>query len=126
MTAHPDVLAALNDAHSKELTASKQFHLQEHEFKDGDRRIPKLARWFDRRHKEASEREHDVRKTAMAHGATLVPKFGDTSYSDEPGEALEKACKTLDGLAAAHERVDVMTRKAGNETDDETRTDRKT
>ncbi len=119
MTAHPDVLAALNDAHSAELTASKQFHLQEHEFKEGKRKIPKLAKWFDRRHKEASEREHDVRKTTIAHGGTLEPKFGDTSYTDDPGEALEKACKTLDGLSAAHEAVDAATRKAGKAEEDD-------
>jgi len=105
MTTHPDVLSALHDAHNAEATASEQFHLQEHEFKRGERRIPKLAKWFDKRQREAADRQHDVRNTIMAHGGTVKTELGDVSYSSEPGKALEKACKTLDGLAAAHQGV---------------------
>ncbi len=105
MTAHPDVLSALNDAHSAEATAAEKFHLQEHELKKGERRIPKLAKWFDKRQRESADRQHDVRNTIMQHGGTVKTQLGDVSYSSDPGDALEGACKTLDGLAAAHQGV---------------------
>ncbi len=123
MTAHPDVLAALNDAHSAEATAAEQFHLQEHEFKRGERRLPKLAKWFDKRQREAADRQHDVRNTIMAHGGTVKPQFGDVSYSSDPGEALEGTCKTLDRLAAAHQGVhEAVHKRLKSDDEDEDKT----
>jgi len=102
MSANPDVLSALQSAHDAEATASEKFHKQEHAFKQGDRSMPKLAKWFDKRHKEAYQRQHDLRGHMMRLGGTVETNLGDTSYSDDPGEALEGACKTLDGLSNAY------------------------
>ncbi len=105
MKAHPDVLSALQSAHDAEATASEKFHKQEHTFKQGSRAIPKLAKWFDKRHKEAYARQHDMRNYMMRLGGNVETNLGDTSYSDDPGEALKGACKTLDGLSDAYNDV---------------------
>ncbi len=105
MSAHPDVLSALQTAHDLEATASERFHKQEHAFKQGERKMPKLAKWFDKRHKEAYGRQHDLRNHMMRNGGTVETNLGDTSYSDDPGEALKGACKTLDGLSDAYNGV---------------------
>ncbi len=105
MATHPDVLSALQSAHDAEATASEKFHKQEHAFKQGEKHIPKLAKWFDKRHKEAYARQHDLRGHMMRLGGTVETNLGDTSYSDDPGEALKGACKTLDGLSDAYSDV---------------------
>ncbi len=102
MSTHPDVLTALQSAHDEEATASERFHKQEHAFKQGEKHIPKLAKWFDKRHKEAYQRQHDLRGHIMRLGGNVETNLGDTSYSDEPGAALKGACKTLDGLSSAY------------------------
>ncbi len=105
MSLHPDVSKALQSAHDAEATASEKFHKQEHAFKQGERHIPKLAKWFDKRHKEAYARQHDLRGHIMRNGGTVETNLGDTSYSNEPGEALKGACETLDGLTDAYSDV---------------------
>ncbi len=114
MPTHPDVLAALQVAHDAEATASERFHKQEHAFKEGEKHIPKLARWFDRRHKEAADRQHDIRNHMMRAGGTVETNLGDTSYSDEPAGALKSACKTLDGLIAAHHGIQEAAEEHGD------------
>jgi ferritin len=112
MNAHPDVIKALNDAHNAEHSAYTRWHDQEHTFRQGDRKLPKLAKWFDKRNHEAKDREHDVRNTILKHGGTIERKLGDTKVSDDPEEALDMACKTIDGLAAAHQKVHEAVSKA--------------
>jgi hypothetical protein len=115
----PEVLSALQDAHDAEATASEMWHKQEHAFKQGMHRIPKLGKWFDKRHKEAYARQHDLRATIMTHGGVVDTNLGDTSYSDDPGEALKTACKTLDGLAACHQKINDVTRDAAQASGDD-------
>jgi hypothetical protein len=112
MDAHPDVIKALNDAHNAEHSAGVKWHDQEHTFRQGDRKIPGLAHWFDKRNHEAFDREHDIRNTILKHGGEITRKLGDTKVSDDPGESLEMACKTIDGLAAAHQGVHEAIAKA--------------
>src|SRR5271166_49638 len=119
MTAHPDVLSALQTAHNAEATASEKFHKQEHAFENAGRKIPKLAKWFDKRHKESYQRQHQLRNTIMEHGGTVDTELGDTSYSEEPGEALKKACTTIDGLAVAHQAVHDSVKDAEGTSSDE-------
>lgn len=105
MKLHPEVLAALQSAHDAEATASEMWHKQEHAFKQGEHRIPKLAKWFDRRHKEAANRQHAIRGHMMRFGGTVETNLGDTSYSDDPAGALKIACDTLDGLIEAYQGI---------------------
>jgi hypothetical protein len=112
MDAHPDVIRALNDAHNAEHSAGVKWHDQEHTFRQGDRKLPKLAKWFDRRNHEAFDREHDIRNTLLKHGGEITRKLGDTEVSDDPDKALKMACDTIDGLAAAHQSVHEAVSKA--------------
>ena len=111
MALHPDVAAALQDAHNLEATTSEAFHKQEHAFKDTPQKLSKLGKWFDRRHKEAYGRQHDIRKHLMRHGETVDTNLGDTSYSTDPGEALEMACDRLDKLRDAHSAIQAAARE---------------
>jgi hypothetical protein len=82
-------------------------------------KLPKLAKWFHKRHQEAYDRQHDLRGTIMEYGGKIATKLGDVSYSDDPKEALEKACETLDGLAAAHQAVHDTTKDVMKDMDGE-------
>ena len=118
MQAHPDVLKALSDVHNAEATASEKWHKQEHEFKEGDSKIPKLGEFFDKLHKKAFKRQHKLRNTLIKHGGDVDTKLGDTSYSDDPGEALKSAHATLTDLMAKHQAVNEVTRDAADATKD--------
>jgi hypothetical protein len=116
----PDVVAALQAAHNLEATNSERWHKQEHAFKQGKGRYPKLGRWFDRRHKEAYARQHDLRCTLMSMDQDVPTEIGDTSYTDDPGKAFADACESIDALAAAHQRINDVTREAAKNDDDDT------
>jgi hypothetical protein len=117
MAADPAVLAALQAAHNLEATASEKWHKQEHEWKQGRRQSPKLGKWFDRRHKEAYERQHDLRNVMIREGGTVETELGDTSYTDDPAAAFTAACDLLDELAAAHEDVAAALKAARKQSD---------
>ncbi len=114
MPTHPEVMSALQKAHDAEASASEKFHKQEHAFTDGDRKVPKLAKWFEKRHEEAADRQHDLRGHMMRAGGEVKTMLGDTSYSQDPGEALKSACKTLDGLSAAYRGIHDASEKHGD------------
>jgi hypothetical protein len=114
MAADEALLSALQEAHDLEATASELWHKQEHAFKVGPLRIKRLAKWFDRRHKEAYDRQHDLRRHIMRLGGTVETNLGGTGYSNDPGEALETACDVLDDLKDAHEAVRDAAKKAGD------------
>jgi bacterioferritin (cytochrome b1) len=114
MATDPDVLAALQAAHNLEATASEKWHKQEHAFKDGQSRYPKLGRWFDRRHKEAYQRQHDIRKRIMRLGGTVETELGDTSYTDDVEDAFTAACDLLDELTEAWRAVRDAAKAAGD------------
>ncbi len=118
MPLHPDVSAALQQAHDAEATASEKFHKQEHVFTDGPGDLPKLGKFFDKLHKKAYKRQHKLRNTLLRHGEDVDTNVGDTSHTEDPGEALTNARKTLGGLMAAHQAVNDATRDAAKETDD--------
>ncbi len=105
MSLHPDVRSALQSAHDLEATASEQWHKQEHNFKQGDRSIPKLAKLFDKLHKGAYGRQHDLRNHMMKQGNVVETNLGDTSYEDDPAAALKSASKTLGKLNDAHRNI---------------------
>jgi bacterioferritin (cytochrome b1) len=105
MAADPDVLAALQATHDLEATASEKWHKQEHQFKNAGAKYPKLGKWFDRRHKEAYERQHDLRKRIMKLGGTVDTNLGDTSYSDDVATAFDQACDLLDRLSDSYRGI---------------------
>lgn len=114
MAADQALLDALQAAHDIDATASEKWHKQEHQWKQGKGRYPKLARWFDRRHKEAFARQHDCRAQIMRLGGTVETKLGDTSYTDDPEKAFKTACNLLDDIRDAYQAV----RDAAKEADD--------
>jgi chromosome segregation ATPase len=114
MSTDPALLAALQAAHNLEATASEMWHKQEHQFKNALTRYPKLGKWFDRRHKEAYQRQHDIRKHMMRLGGIVDTELGDTSYTDDVKQALQQACKSIDELSAAHEAVNQAAKAAGD------------
>jgi len=118
MPLHPDVSAALQSAHDAEATASEQWHKQEHVFTDGPGDLPKLGKFLDKLHKKAYKRQHKLRNTLLKHGEDVETNVGDTEHTEDPGEALASARKTLSGLLAAHQAVNDATRDAAKETDD--------
>jgi hypothetical protein len=120
MQTHDDVLAALQSAHDAEATASAAWHKQEHEFKAGPGKYPKLGKWFDRRHKEAADREHDLRRHIQKLGGKVETNLGDTSYwqhkdvkTDEGMKALfNETADTLESLHDKHAAVYAAAEKA--------------
>lgn len=118
MATDPDLMAALQGTHDLEATASERWHKQEHEFKCGKRRVPKLGRWFDRRHKEAYERQHALRNAIIQLGGTVTTTLGDTSYTPDPRQAFEDACELIDQLAASHQDVEDAIKAAVKAADD--------
>jgi len=110
----PNVESALQAAHDLEATASEKWHKQEHQFKSGLTRYPALGKWFDRRHKEAEARKHDIRKWMISNGSEVDTNLGDTGYTDKPMEAFEAACDLLDELTDAYGAIHV----AAGEADD--------
>jgi|GEM_PF-1883211 len=120
MNVDPAVIEALQEAHNLESTASEKWHKQEHQWKQGKGRYPKLGKWFDRRHKEAHCRQHDLRDVMVRIDAYVETDLGDTSYTDDPAEALSQAVELLEQLAAAHQVVNDVTRDAAKESDDNT------
>jgi hypothetical protein len=114
MNADAAVIAALQAAHDLEATASEKWHKQEHQWKNGETKYPKLGKYFDRRHKEAYQRQHDLRKHMMRLGATVDTTLGDTGYTDDVKEAFTDACGLLDKLSEAHEAVRVAAKEAGD------------
>jgi ferritin len=108
------VLAALQAAHNLEATASETWHKQEHLFKNSVHRYPKLGKFFDRRHKEAYQRQHDLRKHMMRMGGTVATELGDTSYTDDARQALYDACVRLADLAGAYESIRDAAKDAGD------------
>jgi ferritin-like metal-binding protein YciE len=108
------VVAALQAAHNLEATASEKWHKQEHLFKNSSHRYPKLGKFFDRRHKEAYQRQHDIRKHMMRMGETVETELGDTSYTDDAGMALSDACVRLGDLANAYEVIRDAAKEAGD------------
>lgn len=99
------VIGALQNAHDLEATASEKWHKQEHQFKQGLGKYPKLAKWFDRRHKEAAGRQHDLRKRIMRLDGTVETNLGDTGYTDDVADAFTSACDLLDELDIAYRQV---------------------
>ncbi len=118
MPLHAAVSAALQSAHDAEATASEQWHKQEHVFTDGPGDLPKLGCFFDKLHKKAYKRQHKLRNTLLRHGHDVETNLGDTDHTEEPGEALTAARRTLGGLMAAHQAVNDATRDAAKEADD--------
>jgi hypothetical protein len=120
MQADPDVIDALQTAHDLEATASEKWHKQEHAWKDGPVCYHGLKRFFDRRHKEAFARQHDLRSCLMGLGAVVDTNLGDTSYSADPADALSSALDAIDELLAAHQAINDTTRDAAKAADDDT------
>jgi hypothetical protein len=108
------VIEALQEAHNLEATASEKWHKQEHQFKDALSKYPKLGKYFDRRHKEAYERQHDLRKHMMRLGATVDTKLGDTSYTADVKQAFNDACNLLDDLCACYKMILKAAKDAGD------------
>ena len=113
MSADPAVLQALQAAHNLEATASEKWHKQEHCFKVTLKHYPGLGCFFDRRHKEAYCRQHDLRKHMMNLKATVETELGDTSYTEDVEQAFTDACDLLDKLMDAYRDI----RKAAKEWD---------
>lgn len=114
MPLDPDVLAALQAAHDAEATASEKWHKQEHQFKEGEGKYPKLKKWFHRRHREAYCRQHDLRCWMIKQGGTVDTNLGDTSYSNDPEKAFSDACDTLDGLSDRYRDLLKAAKDAGD------------
>jgi bacterioferritin (cytochrome b1) len=110
----PEVLGALQVTHDLEATASEKWHKQEHAFKNTLKKYPGLKRFFDRRHKEAYCRQHDLRKQMMRIGGSVETNLGDTSYTEDPQEAFEVACNLLDKLMAAYQVIRDTAKEAGD------------
>ena len=117
MNVNPAVVMALQAAHDLEATASEKWHKQEHQWKQGRGKYPGLGRWFDRRHKEAYCRQHDLRSVMIGQDIYVETDLGDTSYTDSPGEAIDQAIELLGKLAAAHQVVNDVTRDAAKESE---------
>jgi hypothetical protein len=120
MNVDPTVVEALQTAHDLEATASEKWHKQEHQWKQGRGKYPGLARWFDRRHKEAFCRQHDLRSVMIGQDLYVGTDLGDTSYTDSPREAIDQAVDLLEELAAAHQVINDVTREAAKETENDT------
>jgi hypothetical protein len=105
--------AALQAAHNLEATASEKWHKQEHQFKDGETQYPKLGKWFDRAHKAAYDRQHDLRKQMMRFGYYVETELGATDYTEDAKEAFEQACDLLDELMDAHLAVSAAAKAVG-------------
>jgi len=118
----PATLAALQVAHDAEATASERWHKQEHEFKVGIRKYPKLASWFDRRHREAALRQHELRRHIQRLGAKVGTALGDTSYytardlktPEDMKNLFTDAATSLEGLHDRHAAVYDAAEKAGD------------
>jgi hypothetical protein len=118
----PAVLAALQVAHDANATLSEKWHKQEHEFKVGLKKYPKLGKWFDRRHKEANDRQHELRRHIQRNGGKVGTALGDTSYytardlkSPEDMKSLfTDTAASLEGLHDRHAAVYEAAEKAGD------------
>jgi bacterioferritin (cytochrome b1) len=108
------VLAALQKAHDLEATASEKWHKQEHEFKQSMKRYPKLGKYFDRRHKEAYDRQHDLRSHIMRLGGTVETNLGDTTYTGDVKRAFDDSCALLDELADCYVDIIDAAKEAGD------------
>jgi hypothetical protein len=96
------VMGALQAAHDENATASEAWHKQEHEFKVGPARVKKLAKWFHRRHREAYDRQHQLRRHIMRLGGTVLTNLGDTGYHADVADAMGDAALRLGALAKVH------------------------
>jgi bacterioferritin (cytochrome b1) len=114
VSADPKVLAALQAAHDAEATASEKWHKQEHAFKNTLKKYCGLKRWFDHRHKEAYDRQHDLRKQMMRLGGTVETELGDTSYTEDPNQAFGEACAIFEDLISKYEDIRTAAKDAGD------------
>jgi hypothetical protein len=117
------VLSALQQAHDAEATASERWHKQEHEFKDGPRPVKGLGKLYDRLHKAAYCRQHDLRKHMMKLGSEVQTNLGDTSYwrghevRDEGhmGAMLDETADHLEQLHDLHAKIVDAANRAGDQ-----------
>ncbi len=116
------VLAALQAAHDAEATASERWHKQEHEFKVGDSKLKGLGKFFDKRHKEAYARQHDLRRHIIRLGGEVQTNLGDTSYwrthevksEDGMAKMMDETADHLDHLHDLHAKIHDAADRAGD------------
>lgn len=108
------VLDALQTLHDLEASASEKWHKQEHCFKNTLKKYHGLGKWFDRRHKEAFCRQHDLRKQIMRMGGYVATNLGDTDYTDDVLQAFKDACATLNEIMDGYAAVNEAAKAAGD------------